>query len=294
VFPDEAQEEVFDGGDPRISGVFSPTGTAVPMDGGFVVNGRWPFNTGCDGARWTIVNAVLGHGPGAGMPMCVLTKSRDLKIHDDWHASGMSATGSKTIVAENVFVPSHGVQSLVDMLQAKYPPRHNAANRYFQYPLAPVLSVNAGGTPVGIARGALEAFHERLPGRGITYTNYANKIDAAVTHLQVGEAVLKIDSADAHVRLATAMLDAYPYDMLTAKARVKSRAHIAYATGLAREAVDLLFYSSGASAIQSQVPIQRFQRDIQALSNHAIMHPQTIYELYGRVLLGLEPNTPIY
>ena len=76
--------------------------------------------------------------------------------------------------------------------------------------------------------------------------------------------------------------------------RIKSRAHIGYATGLARDAVDILFYASGASVIQSHVPIQRFHRDIQALANHAILHPQTVMELYGRVLCGLEPNTPIY
>ena len=78
------------------------------------------------------------------------------------------------------------------------------------------------------------------------------------------------------------------------EARVRSRAHIAYATGLARDAVDTLFYASGASSIQMQVPIQRFQRDIQALANHAIMHPQTAIEMYGRVLCGLQPNTPLY
>ena len=35
----------------------------------------------------------------------------------------------------------------------------------------------------------------------------------------------------------------------------------------------------------------RNQRDVQALNLHALMHPSTNYELYGRVLCGLEPNT---
>jgi hypothetical protein len=69
---------------------------------------------------------------------------------------------------------------------------------------------------------------------------------------------------------------------------------VSYATGLAREAVDRLFSASGATSIQPQVPIQRFQRDIQALSNHAIMSPSTTTELYGRHLCGLEPNTTLY
>ena len=140
----------------------------------------------------------------------------------------------------------------------------------------------------------MEAFHEWLPGRGITYTNYTNKAEAAVTHLQIAEATLKLDSTDAHIRRACALLDDAPDAKMSVLDRIKARAHISYATGLAREVVDILFYASGASAIQSHVPIQRFQRDIQALANHAIMHPQTTIELYGRVLCGLEPNTLLY
>ena len=202
TFPDQAQEEIFATRDPRVSGVFSPTGTAVAKDGGFVVNGRWGYNTGCHGANWTVLNVLVGE-----MPTCMIARSADLKILDDWYATGMSATGSNTVVAENVFVPAYRTQPLPAMLDARYPDRHTAGNPYFNYPLAAVLTVNAGGTPVGTARGAMDAFLERLPGRGITYTNYTNKAEAPVTHLQLAEASLKLDSSDAHVRLATALLD---------------------------------------------------------------------------------------
>jgi 3-hydroxy-9,10-secoandrosta-1,3,5(10)-triene-9,17-dione monooxygenase len=289
VFPDETQEEIYANRDPRIAGVFSPTGTAVRKDEGFVVNGRWPFNTGCHGATWTVLNVLVGE-----MPTCMIARSADLKILDDWYATGMSATGSNTVVAENVLVPARRTMPLPDMLEGKYPARHNADNPYCKYPLAPVLTVNAGGTPLGIARGAWDIFTERLPGRGITYTTYTNKAEAPVTHLQMAEASLKIDSSNAHVRLATSLLDEARNGSLTMQERVKARAHIAYSTGLAREATDILFYASGASSIQEHMAIQRYQRDIQALSNHAIMHPQTGLELYGRILCGLPPNTLLY
>jgi alkylation response protein AidB-like acyl-CoA dehydrogenase len=294
TLPDEVQEEVFASSDPRISGVFSPTGRAVRKGGGFVVNGRWGYNTGGHGSAWTILNALAADDEGVEMPMCVLVPSRDLQRLDDWQASGMAATGSSTIVAMDLFVPAPRVFPLPAMTEAQYPPSRNSENPYFRYPLAAVLSVNAAGTPVGVARGALDLFHERLPGKAITYTTYANKAEAPVTHLQVGEASLTIDSADAHMRLACAALDDHAGETLTVLDRVKARAHVSAATGLARDAVDLLFYASGASAIQSHVPIQRFQRDMQALANHAIMHPQTTMELYGRVLCGLEPNTLLY
>jgi alkylation response protein AidB-like acyl-CoA dehydrogenase len=186
MFPDEAQEEVFASRDPRISGVFSPTGTAVRRSGGLSVNGRWPFNTGCHGSEWTVLNAVLATDSGPVVPTCLIARSRELILLDDWYATGMTATGSNTVTAENVFVPADRTLPLPDMLEARYPARHNADNPYFNYPLAPVLAVNAGGTPVGIARGALEVFVERLPGRGIAYTNYTNKSEAPITHLQLG------------------------------------------------------------------------------------------------------------
>ena len=58
TLPDEAQDEIFEGGDPRISGVFSPTGTGTPVSGGLRVSGRWGYNTGGHGSRWTVVNAM--------------------------------------------------------------------------------------------------------------------------------------------------------------------------------------------------------------------------------------------
>jgi alkylation response protein AidB-like acyl-CoA dehydrogenase len=293
MYPDDAQAEIFSDGDPRISGVFSPTGAAVPKAGGFVVNGKWGFNTGGQGSNWTVLNTILQDG--SGMPLCVIAKTRELDRLDDWNATGMAGTGSHTVLANDVFVPSFRALPLPSLVDGKGAPnRHNASNPYFSLPLAPVLIVNGGGTPLGTARGAFDAFMERLPGRPIAYTNYTNRAEAAVTHLQVGEASLLLDSCDAHVRLACALLDGPGAASLSVVDRVRSRAHITYATGLARQAVDILFNASGASSIQPHVPIQRFQRDIQALANHAVMHTQTGTELYGRVLCGLEPNTPLY
>jgi alkylation response protein AidB-like acyl-CoA dehydrogenase len=293
TYSDQAQEEIFGSGDPRISGVFSPTGTAVRKGDGFVVSGRWGFNTGGQGSNWTVLNTILTEGDG--LPLCVIARTADLERLDDWNATGMAGTGSHTVIAKDIFVPAYRAVPLPALVEGKGAEhRHTASNPYFNLPLAPVLIVNGGGTPLGTARGAYETFMERLPGRPIAYTNYTNRAEAAVTHLQVGEASLVLDSCDAHVRRACALLDGPAATSLSMLERVRARAHITYATGLARQAVDILFNASGASSIQPHIPIQRFQRDIQALANHAVMHTQTGTELYGRVLCGLEPNTPLY
>ena len=287
TFSDEAQDEVLGDGVPRICGVLSPTGTLEPTDGGYMLDGRWPFNTGGHGSRWTILCALL-----EGVPTVVVVRSSELNRLDDWYASGMSATGSSTVIAEGVFVPTYRTQTMVGMMDGHYATdRHTSGDPYFNLPLATVLTINAGGTPVGTARGAMDAFMARLPGRAITYTDYTDQSAAPVTHLNVAESSLMIDSADAHMRIAARILDHAVDGNVSFSDRVKGRAHVTYLTGLSRQAVDILFFSSGASSIQHHVPIQRFQRDIQALANHAIMHAPTGNEIYGRVLCGLPPHT---
>src|SRR5207237_7298756 len=98
------------------------------------------------------------------------------------------------------------------------------------------------------------------------FTDYPSQAEAPVTHLQVGEAALEIESADAHVRRACAILDGHRGGPMSPEQRIKCRAHISHATGLARRAGDGLFAASGASSMQPQVPIQPFQPDIQALA----------------------------
>ena len=73
--------------------------------------------------------------------------------------------------------------------------------------------------------------------------------------------------------------------------RVQTRADVGACVQLAKEAIDILATASGGSSIYSGIPIQRINRDIQAINQHALMHPNTNMELYGRVLCGLEPNT---
>ena len=72
---------------------------------------------------------------------------------------------------------------MIGMMDGQYATdRHNAGDPYYNLPLAAVLAINAAGTPVGTARGAMDAFMERLPGRAITYTDYTDQSAAPITH----------------------------------------------------------------------------------------------------------------
>jgi len=146
---------------------------------------------------------------------------------------------------------------------------------------------------VGLARGAMETFLKRLPNRKITYTGYDKQIDAPLTHLQVADATVKIDEAEFHAHRAAALVDtkAPAGEPWTLEERARVRLDLGAVCQRAKEAVDILNTASGGSSIYTSVPIQRIERDVQTLNLHAILHPHTNLELYGRVICGLEPNT---
>ena len=103
-----AAEELFDGAErPRVCGVLIPSGTALPVDGGFRVSGKWGFASGSFYATWFTggVNVVDGSGRITGIGMVLVPRS-DFRIEDTWYVAGMNGTASNTVVLEDAFVPS--------------------------------------------------------------------------------------------------------------------------------------------------------------------------------------------
>ncbi|HVW40638.1 MAG TPA: acyl-CoA dehydrogenase family protein [Amycolatopsis sp.] len=291
VFPDQGRQEVYETPDLCMAGVFAPTAKGERVSGGVVVSGRWGWNTGSPNAHWAGMAALVKERDGSVSPQFLLIPYSELTVLDDWYSSGLAGTGSNTTVADNVFVPDHRIRSVLDLATANYPDSSLAAtNSYFAKPGVPVFIAGSTGTPQGIARGATDVFLERLPGRKITYTEYEEQAQAPITHHQVAEAHLKTTSLDAHVAKTASLIDDCDGE-LTVEARAGVRGHTGHVTRLAREIVEILFQASGASAIQTSVPIQRYHRDIQSLALHALMQPNTNSELLGRVLLGLSPDT---
>lgn len=293
LFPDHVQDEVFASPDVRVCGVLSPTAEAVPADGGLTVSGQWHFISGALHSQWQVILAMAPTPDGQQQwPVMAVVPMSDLEILDDWHTTGLRGTGSVTTVARDVFVPGDRVLPMVAILQEQYASKQNAESPVYRAPMMATGCASFTGTAVGLAQAALDAFLARLD-RKMTYTNYPTQREAPVTHLQVAEAALKIEEAESHaVRLAT-LVDTKGAQgaAWTAQERAHARAYLGRVFYLAKGAADILNDASGGSSIYTTVPIQRIARDIHALSMHALMHPTTNFELYGRVLSGLEPNT---
>jgi alkylation response protein AidB-like acyl-CoA dehydrogenase len=297
LFPDRAQRDIWGGNpDAWVAGSLAPHGDATAVDGGWRVTGRWPWASGCLHAQWAACGIHMNNAQGEMVNFGLsLMPMRDLAIEDTWFMAGMKGTGSNTIVARDVFVPEHRFLPYPAAFQGTYRTEH-ADETVYRVSLIPVTILILAGPQLGLAQAALDHVLAKAPARGITHTNFGRQSESTGFQILIAEAAMKIDTARLHVRRAAEDLDAFAANRrhpdLAARARV--RADTALAAKYCRDAVEQLMSAHGTSSLADSNRMQRIWRDVHVASRHAITEWQINLEVYGKALLGIEPNiTPL-
>lgn len=286
LFPARAQEEVYaDGPDASVCTVLAPRSTARQVDGGWVLSGRWAPASGCLHSQW----AMLGF-PRDGEAALALVPMEELSVEDTWFTVGMRATGSNLLAGADVFVPEHRVLPLSSAVHGNFPaglpePRYRAA-------LMPTLAAYMIAPYLGMATAVLDRVVAGADEKGIAFTHYERQRDSTAFQLAVAESSMKIDLARLIAENSAAVVDGHAEagtfpDHL---ARARIRQHTGHAAQLCRQAVDDLVTAHGAAAFAESSPLQAYVRDIHAASRHAVANPASCSEIFGRALLGVEPN----
>ncbi|MDI2031414.1 acyl-CoA dehydrogenase family protein [Saccharopolyspora sp. TS4A08] len=287
LFPARAQEEVYaDGPDASVCTVLAPRSTARQVDGGWVLSGRWAPASGCLHAQW----AMLGFPGGDGGGSLALVPMTELTVEDTWYTVGMRATGSNLLAGTDLFVPDHRVLPLSSAVHGRFPaglpePRYRAA-------VMPALASYMIAPYLGMATAVLDHVVAGADTKGIAFSHYERQRDSTAFQLAVAEATTKIDVARLIAENSAAVVDGHAdagtFPDQLARARV--RLHTGHAAQLCRQAVDDLVTAHGASAFAESNPLQAYVRDIHAASRHAVANPASCSEIFGRALLGVEPN----
>jgi alkylation response protein AidB-like acyl-CoA dehydrogenase len=147
---------------------------------------------------------------------------------------------------------------------------------------------------LGMARGALEAFTEQVLGRvtrGAVAGGNRKMAEFAAVQTRVAEATASIDAAQLMIhRDITETLTAATDGKTDLTLRMRNRLTHSFATKLLTQAVDTLFAAGGGAALGLHHPVQRFWRDIHAVSSHISLNWDSVSTMYGQYVLGLEPK----
>ena len=290
LLPRDTYERVYQNGpDVIIAGSAQPVGRAEAVVGGWRVNGRWPFASGCQHAEWMFGFCVMTEGgkplPGpageGGPPLvraCFLP-ARDWQIEDTWYVAGLKGTGSHHITLRDTVVPAANFFDLANGVPCLPGPLYQA--------VLPVLPLTLGAVSIGMAEGALDdvvelaktgrqQLHAAVPMRDSE--TFQVELGRIAAELRAARSFLEVQ-ATSHWRhaLAGTLKDEALHTQGTQTA-------IWIANSCVR-AVDACFALGGSSALYETSPLQRRLRDLHVVAQHYNVQ-QRHYVNVGKLLLS--------
>jgi 3-hydroxy-9,10-secoandrosta-1,3,5(10)-triene-9,17-dione monooxygenase len=296
LYDERAQEETW-GKDPDVliaSGIAYPQGRGRRVDGGFVVSGFWNFSSGVDVSAWNMLAVTVRDGERVvDHRMCLVPRS-DYEIVDDWQVLGMRSTGSKSVRANEIFVPEH--RALCMYLArggSEFPGATVNPGALYRVALPGLSSHCLAGAGVGNALAALELTIAAIKERSTNYTGLRMR-DFQAVQLRVAKAGAMIEAARLLVRddcLAGQRIAAEG-GVPAIEEKLRYRRNVAWAMDQCTEAIDSLHALAGANGIYDRYPIQRLFRDQHALAAHIGYSFDAQGGPWALVALGGEFNSP--
>lgn len=298
MFPEQAQRDVWgDNPNALLCGSYAPLAMAAATEGGYRLNGRWSFASGCEVAQWALCAALLpAGGETRPVPAFLLVPAAQYTVDDTWDVVGLAGTGSKTLVLENVDVPAHRVLTFPQATSGKTPGAQlHPAEALFHMPLLTGIPSCLASTAVGAARGALDSYVASISTRvtrGAVAGGNNRMAEFPTIQLRVAEAAASIDAAQEILLrdVTEAERHAGANEAFSIDARLLSRRGQSFAVSLALRAVEALNASTGGLGLTMDNPVQRAWRDVNAVGRHISMNWDAVGTMTGQHLLGLEPK----
>ena len=293
----DAVTEIF-GDPPKMlgSGSARPEGTATITEGGYIVNGRWNYLSGIDHSTALFLNCrVLKHDgsparndDGSPAMQVAIVPVASGTVIDNWTTLGMRGTASNDCEYSDVFVPAHHSYRRGD-------PSYHPGPLYNPAQTSILISWTlAAANALGMARGAMNAFHDLATGAGTTNSPTLLR-DRNYVQIAYGECEAVLDGARTYVLDAVgSMWDAQVNQKPDLMDRaVRARLAITHAIRRSVDVVDRLFDVAGTNAIHRSVGLERFFRDLHVSGQHISGLPNN-FEYGGQVLMGAETSPSLY
>ncbi|PTT67330.1 GTP cyclohydrolase [Arthrobacter sp. HMWF013] len=290
-WPQQAQDEVFANGPaPLAAATGAPPGQATEVPGGYTVSGRWSFASGVMHSEWALLAAQHGD-----TRMQFLVPVADLELLDVWHTAGLRGTGSNDLRAEGLFVPAHRALAWDLLASADNPGSGIHPDPNIHIPMATFLNMVAPAAALGAAEHAIEVFRELMMVRKVKQTVQARQADSPLAQARFAQAYGQVATARLHwdeaVRVVSGSYGRRPVTFTDGE-RARYRLSLGLSGAASAEAVRLILTGSGGSVHRLSHPLQRIQRDVNVLLNHASLTMDPILEQAGRGLLDLGFTIP--
>ena len=289
-----AQEEVWGSNPGALCASSFPTqgGSGRYVDGGVVLNGIWSFASGIDYVDWENLQVFIPKENGPPDHRFVLVPKKDFTIKDDWFVNGLSGTGSKSFVINEVFVPNHRVLNTQLIYGGPSPGSAINPNPLYKVPPLSVGTKVFAGVALGLARGAFDLIVEEMSTR--LSVGRVKMSELPTVQIRVAEAAAEIDAAEALLLkdCADAMRIGASNEKPPLPTRARWRLNNAFAGQLCLRAIERLHPLIGARGLGHDSLFLLAWRDIHAAVSQITMAWDIQAVNAGRVQFGLPAQDP--
>jgi alkylation response protein AidB-like acyl-CoA dehydrogenase len=288
ALPRESFDWLFDAGpDVIFAGGISPSGSVVPVDGGYEVTGRWGFISGGEHANWIWGNCLEATPDGEPAFRIAVFEPEQVVIEDTWDVVGLAGTGSHHIRVDRARVPA-------EMTVALFVDQPSIDVVIARVPTPSLIALSIAAVAAGVAQGALDDVvalaidKTPLLAEGTLASDPNFQSELAKSDAEVHAARLLLHELAGSL-WATVAEGSEP----SLELRARIRAAAVWATDRAAEVVGAAYRAGGGSSIYSSSSLQRRLRDVNAITQHFLVRPSTLTTA-GAALAGREVTVPVF
>ncbi|MFE2998754.1 acyl-CoA dehydrogenase family protein [Nocardia sp. NPDC059246] len=291
LFPEQAQQDVWgENPDATACWVMGASVQHTVVDGGIVVSGKWANASGSAHSDWAVLSVPMSFGPKGPDYSMVLIPMSELTIVDTWFVTGVRASASNTLVAEDVFIPDHRILPLLRAQNGECFNGHPEEKLYRSPYTIGGLAIMA--PQLGVVSAMFEYVQKSSQGKMVPAAGVMDMSAWPSFQMEFAAAATKIDLAWLLAGRAASCLDtaAQTGELPDDRIRGQLRIDPAWVSKELHEAAEILMNEAGVSAFGESSPLQRMWRDISTAHRHTAFRLNPVKELYGRILLGKDSD----
>ena len=265
-----------------------PAGRATPAEGGYRLSGRWRYASCCEHCDWALLGAMLATGNG-GPPegRIFLLPRKDYGTIDTWQVSGLQATGSWDVSVDDVFVPAHRSQSMLDNFLLKGPGQALNTSSLYRLPFGQIFVRGISTAALGALQGMLNAFLDY--GRTRVTRAGGRSAENPFVQLLCAETAAAIDEMTNTLHRNFRNLHAYARRGETPP--LEERLRYKFQSTEVTERCTLLaariFKATGAAGLAEGLPFGGILADLMAGRQHISNQYEYVGSSWGGVMFGL-------
>jgi alkylation response protein AidB-like acyl-CoA dehydrogenase len=295
--PDDGVHEIHGQGPPSVIAgtAVQGGGQAVPVPGGYRVNGHWTFGSGCQESAWMLAsfqildaNGEPRRRPDGGSLYWrgVFPRAEATVIPGSWDVAGLRGTGSFDWTVTDVFLPERRTTPHIGV------PLDNQWARWpgltYALPSPCWVGPHHSSVITGIARAGINALIELAVEKTPRGRNFM-----LCESPQVQEAVGRADAVLNAGRVYRSAMIAEIWNTIasgqesTLEQRARCRLASTNAADAAREAMDAMYRLGGSTSFKRGTRLAECWRDLHVVGQTVTIGPEW-YPIAGRALLGME------